>query len=257
MLRFLPVLLAGLFALPAQAAPLDAAGMLALLARFDEKMKSGGDFTARAFIEAKEKDKPDVAYDSMFYRHDKDDKFMILFLAPKAEAGKGYLRIDKNLWMYDPTVGKWDRRTERERIGGTTSQRGDFDPDAYATEFTHEYLGEEKLGRFGVHHIKLTAKEGVDVAYPVLHVWFDMESENLLKVQEHALSGRLMRTVYYPKWEKQPDPRNSRDVYYAKEIRIFDEVEKANSSTVLIQSVTLADLPANMFTKAWLESKSR
>jgi hypothetical protein len=160
MLRFLPVLLAGLFALPAQAAPLDAAGMLALLARFDEKMKSGGDFTARAFIEAKEKDKPDVAYDSMFYRHDKDDKFMILFLAPKAEAGKGYLRIDKNLWMYDPTVGKWDRRTERERIGGTTSQRGDFDPDAYATEFTHEYLGEEKLGRFGVHHIKLTAKEG-------------------------------------------------------------------------------------------------
>jgi len=239
------------------AAPLDADGMKTLLASFDKKMKSSGDFTARAFIETKEKDKPDVAYDSMYYRHDQDDKFMILFLAPKAEAGKGYLRIDKNLWMYDPTVGKWDRRTERERIGGTMSQRGDFDPDELATEFTHEYVGEEVLGRFKVHHLKLTAKEGVDVAWPVLEVWFDAESNNLLKVQEHALSGRLMRTVYYPKWEKLADPRSGTDVYYAKEIRIFDEVEKENRSTVLIQSVELADLPTNMFTKAWLESKSR
>ena len=46
---------------------------------------------------------------------------MILFTKPKASQGKGYLRLDKNLWFYDPSVGKWERRTERERIGGTDS----------------------------------------------------------------------------------------------------------------------------------------
>ncbi|MCB9549890.1 MAG: outer membrane lipoprotein-sorting protein [Myxococcales bacterium] len=258
MIRALPLLLLVASVGPdAAAAPLDAPAMQALLGRFDEKMKSAGDFTARAYIETKEKDKPDVAYDAVYYRHDADDRFLILFLAPKAEAGKGYLRIDQNLWMYDPTVGKWERRTERERIGGTGSQRGDFDPDSYANDFTHTYVAEEKLGRFTVHHLKLVAKAGVEVASPTLHVWFDAESENLLKVQEHALSDRLMRTVYYPKWEKIPDPRSGRDVYYAKEIRIFDEVEKENRSTIAVRSVDLADLPANMFTKAWLESKSR
>ena len=61
------------------------------------------------------------------YRRDADNKFIILFTKPKEEAGKGYLKIDKNLWMYDPNTGKWERRTERERIAGTNSRREDFD----------------------------------------------------------------------------------------------------------------------------------
>lgn len=241
----------------AQAAPLDAAAMQALLGEFDAKMKASGDFTARTYIESKEKDKPDVAYKAVFYRHDTEDKFMILFLAPKAEAGKGYLRIDSNLWMYDPTVGRWERRTERERIAGTAGQRSDFDPDSLATDFTHAYVGEETLGAFKVHHLKLSAKPDKKIAHPVVEVWFDQASRNLLKVQERALSGRLMRTIYYPKWARQMDPRTDKPVFYAKEIRIFDEVETANSSVIRIEAVDLKPLPANMFTKAWLESQSR
>lgn len=251
------VMIALLVGASAQAAPLDAAGMLTLLSDFDAKMKASADFTARAYIESKEKDKPDVAYQAVFYRHDQLDKFMILFLAPKAEAGKGYLRIDSNLWMYDPTVGKWERRTERERIAGTAGQSSDFDPDSFATDFTHAYVGEETLGKFSVHHLKLTAKPDAKSAYPVVHVWFDQASGNLLKVQEHALSGRLMRTVYYPKWARQTEPKTNKPVYYAKEIRIFDEVEKANRSVIRMEAVDLQPLPANMFTKAWLESQSR
>ena len=44
---------------------------------------------------------------------------------------------------------------------------------------------------------------------------------------------------------------------FAQEIRIYDEVEKANSTLVIIKSVDLHPLPENIFTKAWLESKSR
>jgi hypothetical protein len=46
-------------------------------------------------------------------------------------------------------------------------------------------------------------------------------------------------------------------VWYPQEIRFFDEVEKANSTLILIRAVDLHPLEANLFTKAWLESKSR
>jgi hypothetical protein len=52
-------------------------------------------------------------------------------------------------------------------------------------------------------------------------------------------------------------PSKGADIYFPKEIRIFDEVEKGNQTLIVIQKVDLNSLEANMFTKAWLESKSR
>jgi hypothetical protein len=255
--RFLSLL--PLLALPlaATAAPLNAQQMVEVLKVIDDRQRNGGDYKSLAYIEQKEKDKNDLVYEAVVYRRDADDKLMILFTQPKAEAGKGYLRIDKNLWSYDPTVGKWERRTERERIGGTDSRRADFDESRLAEEYDPTFVGEEKLGKFAVWHLKLKARAGVDVAYPVTELWIDQATSNVLKRQEYALSGRLMRTAYYPQWEKMFSPSKGAEIYYPKSIRIFDEVEKANSTVVLIQSVDLNSLPANIFTKAWLESKSR
>jgi hypothetical protein len=239
------------------AGPLDAAQMNTLLTIIDDRQRNSGDFKARAFIEQREKDKNDVFFESVFYRRDGSDQFLILFLKPKTEAGKGYLRIDKNLWMYDPATGKWERRTERERIGGTNSRSDDFDPIYLARDFAAVYVGSEKLGNFGVHHMKLTAKPGAKVADPIVELWVDQATGNILKQQGYALSGRLLRTAYYPKWEKVFSASKGADVYTPKEIRIFDEVEKENRTTVLIEQVDLAPLDKNVFTKAWLESKSR
>jgi outer membrane lipoprotein-sorting protein len=228
-----------------------------VLVELDDKQRNSGDYKALVFIEEKEKDKNDLVYEAVVYRRDADDKLMILFLKPKSEAGKGYLRLDKNLFMYDPTVGKWERRTERERIGGTSSRRADYDESRLAEEYGAKYVGEETLGQYAVHHIELRAKAGIDVAYPVVHVWVDKATNNLLKRQDHALSQRLMRTTYYPKWEKMFSKSKNGDIYFPREIRIFDEVEKGNSTTVIIRDVDLNALDTNIFTKAWLESKSR
>jgi hypothetical protein len=38
---------------------------------------------------------------------------------------------------------------------------------------------------------------------------------------------------------------------------VFDEVEKGKSTTVVLQDWKLDSLDDSMFTKAWLESKSR
>lgn len=242
--------------LSAFAAP-SSADLVGMLKQVDDRQMNNGDYKSLVFIERKEREKSDLVYQAVIYRRDQDDKLVILFLKPDAEAGKGYLRVDANLFMYDPTVGKWERRTERERIGGTDSQRSDFDQSRLAEEYTPVYVGEEKLGKYTVHHLKLDDKAGVDVAWPVVELWLDTATGNVLKRQDFAESGRLMRSTYYPEWRKVYSESKKADVYFPREVRILDEVEKGNATTVVIQEVDLHTLQDSIFTKAWLEAKSR
>ncbi len=253
------VLAAVLLAAPAvRAADMkDPAALKKLLETLDDRQRNGGDYKSLMYIEQKEKDKTDVVREAVVYRRDAKDQLMILMTKPKGEAGKGYLRLEKNLWSYDPNTGKWERRTERERIAGTDSRRADFDESRLAEEFDAAFEGEEKLGKFTALKLVLTAKQGVDVAYPVVHLWVDKDTSNILKRQEFALSKRLMRTSYFPKWMKVFSESKKADVWFPQEMRFYDEVEKANSTVIVVKNVDLRALEENIFTKAWLESKSR
>ena len=254
-----PRFLAALFlvALARHASALTQPETDALVKLVDERQHNNGDWAANCYMESKEKDKTDVVYDLVYFRRSEGQRLLILFTKPKSEAGKGYLRIEKNLWMYDPSTGKWERRTERERIGGSDTRRGDLDESRLAEEYTARWEGDEKLGRFSAHKVLLDVKEGVDVAFPRIRLWIDAATGNILKRQEMALSGRLMRTGYYPRWKKVNSESKGGDVWYPEEMRFFDEVEKANSTLILVRQVDLRSLTPNMFTKAWLESKSR
>jgi outer membrane lipoprotein-sorting protein len=233
------------------------AELVDLLKVVDDRQRNQGDWRSNVYIEQKEKDKVAVVYEALVFRRSADQKFMILFTKPKSSQGQGYLRIDQNLWFYDPAVGKWERRTERERIGGTNSRRSDFDESRLAEEYEPEDNGEEKLGVYTAQVMTLKGKPGLDLAFPMIKLWVDKATKNVLKRQEFALSNRLLRTSYYPKWQKIYSESRKGDIWYPQEIRFYDEVEKQNSTLILIKSVDLKPLEANLFTKAWLESKSR
>jgi hypothetical protein len=254
-LGFVAAILASLFAQRASA--LTQQETDALVKLVDERQHNNGDWAASCYMETKEKDKTDVAYDLVYFRRTEGQRILILFTKPKSEAGKGYLRIEKNLWMYDPSTGRWERRTERERIGGSDTRRGDLDESRLDEEYTAKWEGDEKVGKFDAHRLLLDVKEGVDVAFPRIRLWIDAGTGNLLKRQEMALSGRLMRTSYYPKWRKVHSESKGTDVWYPEEMRYYDEIEKTNSTLILVREVDLRPLGLNVFTKAWLESKSR
>jgi negative regulator of sigma E activity len=233
------------------------ADLVNILKQVDDRQRNQGDWRSDTYIEQKEKGKVAVVYEAVVFRRSADARFIILFTKPKSSQGQGYLRVDQNLWFYDPAVGKWERRTERERIGGTNSRRSDFDESRLAQEYDPEEGAEEKLGAYTAQVLNLKGKAGLDLAFPVVKLWVDKDTKNVLKRQEFALSGRLLRTSYYPKWKKVFSESRHMDVWYPQEIRFYDEVEKENSTLILIKDVDLKPLEANLFTKAWLESKSR
>ena len=251
---------AGSTAAPAPAvepAPLTQPEALKWIQQLDDRQRNSGDYRTIVYIERKERNKNDVVFDATVFRRDADDKLMILFDAPKSEKGKGYLRVDKNLWMYDPTTGKWERRTEREKIGGTDSRRADFDESRLAEEYDIAYDGPAKLGKMWTHKMTLKLKKGVDAAYAKLVLWLSTTSGNTMKKEEYADSGKLMRTTLTPTWVKKFSESKNGDVWTPKDIYIYDEVEKGNSTMIQLKKQDLHALPANLFTKAWLESQSR
>jgi outer membrane lipoprotein-sorting protein len=229
----------------------------AIVKEIDYRQHTMGDYKSHVYIERKERDKNDTIFEAVIYRRGESNKLVILFEKPKDQAGQGYLRVDKNLFMYDPTVGKWERRTERERIAGTDTRRNDFDESRYSEEFTAAWVSEEKLGKYAVNRIKLSVKPGFDVAYPIVELWVDKDTGNILKRQESALSGRLMLTTYYPKWDRVFSKSKGSDVYVPEQIRVFDEVEKGNQTTVVLKEVSLDPQDDSIFTKAWIEGRSR
>jgi outer membrane lipoprotein-sorting protein len=223
----------------------------------DDRQQNSGDFTSLVFIEQKEQGKSDLVYQAVVYRRDDTDKLAILFTKPQSEAGKGYLRVDNNLFFYDPAVGKWERRTERERIGGTGSNRQDFDQSRLAEEYDPSFVEEGTLGQFKVDHLLLTAKPGMDVAYATVRLWLDQSTGNVLKRQDFAVSGKLVRTTYYPQWNRVWSESKGAEVYFPQRILIYDEIQTGNQTTVVLQQVDLKPLDDAIFTKAYLESKSR
>jgi hypothetical protein len=249
------ILIALLLATPARATT--TAELVDLLRTVDEHQHNSGDWRTTIHLEQKEKGKVDVVSEGVAMRRSEGQKFLIVFTKPKAQEGQGYLRVDRNLWFYDPTVGKWERRTERERIGGTNSRRSDFDESHLSEEYDPEDGGEQKLGAYAAQAMTLKGKPGFDLAFPVVKLWVDKESKNILKRQDFALSGRLLRTAYYPRWKKIYSASKKADVWYPLEVRFYDEVEKENQTVLLFQNVDPRPLEANVFTKAWLESQSR
>src|SRR5688500_1868528 len=93
-----------------------------LVTLVDGRQRNTGDYRSIVLMDQKEKDGSTKAFEARVYRRDADDKWMILFTKPKAEAGKGYLRVEKNLFLYEPSLGKWERQTERASIAGTNSR---------------------------------------------------------------------------------------------------------------------------------------
>ena len=230
----------------------------ALIRQVYDKQFYPGDFRAESYIKESEKGKDAKVYQIEVYRRAADDKILVLFSKPKQDAGKGYLRIDKNIWFYDPATGKWDRRTEREQLGGSNTRQRDFDSKDLKDDYVASFAGVDKLGSYTVTKIKLTARSKEETAYPLLVVWIESTKRNILKREEYSATGKLLRSVYYPKWEEMKTGQAQKPtVWVATEMRIYDEIEKGRNTIVQLKEASFDPLAPSLFSKAWVEGKSR
>lgn len=190
------------------------------------------------------------------YTAENDTALVLLVTAPKVVAGSGYLRIENNLFFYDPNQGRWERRTNRERLSGTNMRTSDLSFQPLADVYVPELGPEESSGGARLRKLVLIAKPNAQVLYPKLVIW--VSDENLeRKREEYSESGKLLRTSYITKTMKVHSTLLNKDIVVPAEVKLVDEVEKDRQSVLQFKSTVLAPIPASTFTKGWLETKQR
>lgn len=243
------------FANATEKQPMDEESIQDLLAQLDKKSKFNGDYKAIIYAHSKNRETGEKVQQIAVYRRDEDDRMMMLFLKPKSDAGKGYLLIDKNFFSFEPSTGSWTRVSD-ERVGGSALNKGNFNGFNFTGRYKGTFVAHEKLGKYPVVHIRLDAKEQSTNEEQRIELWVETVSNNVLKQQDYALSGRLLRTTYRTDYKKFQDEAGVAQFVPMKSI-VYDEVEKGNQTTMVIEQIEIKELVSNLFTKAWLESKSR
>lgn len=180
------------------------------------------------------------------FRRDLNDQFLILILQPEVQRGQGYLQVDENVWFYDPESRKFERTTIRENIQNSDAQNADLDQSSFSSDYTVQSWQEGTLGNFDVYIVDLEAKSS-DVAYDQVRLWIRQDQNIILKEEDFSVNGRLMRTVFFPRYERVGQK------IIPKQVLIVDELNEGERTQLTMTDATIQTIPDSVFSKAYLE----
>ena len=120
------------------------------------------------------------------------DKVVALFLLPPSDKGRVTLRLEDNMWLYMPDVGRAIRITSLQSVTGSVFNNADIMRIDYGAEYSVESLDEQKDALV----LSLKAKTG-DVAYDKLKMWVDRQLMLPVTIECYAASGLLIKTLRF------------------------------------------------------------
>ena len=131
---------------------------------------------------------------------------LMRFMAPARDTGKLMLKNGNDLWFYDPNSKASIRLSPQQRLLGQAAN-GDVVTVNLARDYKAELVGEEEIvdgERQSRHCYKLALTAvSADVTYTGLEIWVDAGSSRPVKARFLTESGRLLKTVYYRRYQKQ------------------------------------------------------
>ena len=182
------------------------------------------------------------------FRRDDHNQIVILLQKPEKQKGQGYLKIDDNVWFYDPESGNYSHSTMKENINGSQAKNSDFKKYTFADDFEIEKSEEGKLGAFETWVLTLKAKNN-EVSYQKIRLTIRKDKPLPLKEEDFSVSDRPMRTTFF-----LPTYVQAGDKLIPAKIKMVDEVNKGTQSVLNISNVYVGKLDDKYFQKTFLES---
>lgn len=174
---------------------------------------------------------------------------LVQFVAPVRDAGKLMLKNGSEMWFYDPSTKSSVRLSPQQRLLGQASN-GDvvtinFAKDYRATLAAEESVqdGERKTRK--AYKLALSAATP-DATYPTIDLWVDADSHAPLKARFLAESGRLLKTAYYRRFQKQLGAERPTETV------IIDGVNTGSVTLVRMSDFAARNIPATWFTRDYM-----
>ena len=131
---------------------------------------------------------------------------LIQFIIPARDAGKLMLKNGNDMWFYDPTSKASVRLSPQQRLLGQASN-GDVVTINLAKDYQATIAAEEEVtdGERKTRKARRLALVAVspDVTYASIEMWVDAENHRPIKARFFAESSRLLKTVYYRRYQPQ------------------------------------------------------
>ncbi|MCK4738770.1 MAG: outer membrane lipoprotein-sorting protein [Deltaproteobacteria bacterium] len=120
------------------------------------------------------------------------DKVAALFISPASEEGRSTLRLDENMWLYIPNVGKPIRITSLQSVVGGVFNNSDILRLDYVEEYNVEKM--EEAGKEHLLHLKAKTNS---VAYDRLKMWVNKDTLLPTKIESLTEASMLIKTLYF------------------------------------------------------------
>lgn len=120
------------------------------------------------------------------------DKVAALFISPASEKGRSTLRLEDNMWLYIPNVGKPIRITSLQSVVGGVFNNADILRLDYTSEYSVEKV--EDNGNEYILHLKARTKT---VAYDKLKMWVNKDNMLPLKIESLTEASMLIKTLHF------------------------------------------------------------
>lgn len=122
------------------------------------------------------------------------DKMIALFLSPASENGRATLRLDDNMWLFIPNVGRAIRITSLQSVVGGVFNNSDLLRLDYSNEYDVTSITEEG----DLYQLDLKARTG-SVAYDRLEMTVVKKDLIPTRIKCYASTGLLIKTLHYSK----------------------------------------------------------
>ena len=120
------------------------------------------------------------------------DKVAAMFISPASEKGRSTLRLDDNMWLYIPNIGKPIRITSLQSVVGGVFNNSDLLRLDYTSEYNVEKV--EDNGNEYLLHLKAKTK---NVAYDKLKMWVNKDNLLPTKIESLTEASMLIKTLHF------------------------------------------------------------
>ncbi len=179
------------------------------------------------------------------FRRDSNNKYTIVITEPEVSKGQGYLKVDTTLWFYDPESRRFNFSSAKDRFQNTNARNSDFTRSTLSEDYDVVKGEKANLGKYKTWLLTLEANND-EVAYPKMKVWID-EEYLVRKTEDYSLSGQLLRTTVFPRYQKIGDR------YVPYQFLFTEELENVKTQ-ISIRKVSFKKLQDSIFSKSFLEN---
>lgn len=173
------------------------------------------------------------------------DRTLIIGTSPEYYRGRVLLRSGRQYYLHLKSVKQPIRVAPQQGFRGDVAN-ADIARVDYAADYEPALAGEEVVDGQACHVLELTARAN-DVAYRRVRYWVGKESGRPVKTEHYAVSGRLLKTVYYE------DYRRSLGAMRPHRMRLVDGIDPTQITVIEYTDLRAESFPDRIFSPSYLD----